>query len=302
MNNTRKNNSQTRQNQATPFSLRQMLATPLLLAALLAAAPVAPATAQDVAQTRPSVAARLGLKAEALTPKTLPETYQSNPMSEDRLGTDALLSRQPKAILNSTSGVSDMVGTTSVEDFQGTQAKLSSTHESADGFRNYLSTWYTPNFARRDSAVSVWQFHDFASYDYDLWNSGGTDLGIDAVRVAWHSGHGGMSSPNRFFAPMGSNWSNNGWNAMSLNMALGGNHNSFGDERLRYLFWDTCNSVMVSGGNDPYSTWGVRAKGLRMVFGYARSADRCDCRSSRPFGPTERDHAPEGSGRRRAGV
>ena len=198
-------------------------------------------------------------------------------MSEDRLGTDALLSRQPKAILNSTSGVSDMVGTTSVEDFQGTQAKLSSTHESADGFRNYLSTWYTPNFARRDSAVSVWQFHDFASYDYDLWNSGGTDLGIDAVRVAWHSGHGGMSSPNRFFAPMGSNWSNNGWNAMSLNMALGGNHNSFGDERLRYLFWDTCNSVMVSGGNDPYSTWGVRAKGLRMVFGYeTTSIDSAD--------------------------
>ncbi|MFN7926433.1 MAG: hypothetical protein U0Y68_00530 [Blastocatellia bacterium] len=34
------------------------------------------------------------------------------------------------------------------------------------------------------------------------------------------------------------------------------------------MFWDTCNSVMVSGGNDPYSTWGVRAKGIRMVFGY----------------------------------
>lgn len=264
MNNTQNTNSQTRQNQTTTFSLRHLLATPLLAAALLAGS----VSAQDTTPSRAAFAARLGVKADALTPKTMPETYQSNPLSEERTATDSLLSRTPVAKLNSTSGVSDMVGTTSVEDFQGMQTRLYSTHESADGFRNYFNTWYTANFARRDSAVSVWQFHDFANYNYDLWTSGGSDLGIDGVRVAWHSGHGGMSSANRFFVPMGANWSNNGWNAQSLNMAMGGNYNSFGDERLRYMFWDTCNSVMVSGGHNPYSTWGVRAKGLRMVFGY----------------------------------
>jgi hypothetical protein len=260
----------TRHNSSSRFSLRQAVAAPLLLAAVFSATPVTSALAQDVEQIRAKVAARLGIKAEALTPKTLPETYQGNPGSENRQSSDVIVydRNNPHVRVESTSGVSDMVGTTSVEDFQGTQSNLSHTHESADGFRNYFNTWYTPNFGRRDSAVSVWQFHDFASYNYDLWTSGGTDLGADGVRVMFHSGHGGMSSPNNFFAPMGANWSNNGWNARSSNMALGGNYYSYGDERLRYLFWDTCNSVMVSGGNNPYSTWGVRSKGIRMVFGY----------------------------------
>ena len=77
-----------------------------------------------------------------------------------------------------------------------------------------------------------------------------------------------MWSTNVFFAPMGSNWADRGWNAFSTQMFLGGNNYSYGDERLRYMFWDTCNSVMISGGNNPYSTWGTRARGVRMVFGY----------------------------------
>ncbi len=267
-------NQATLQNNQSRFSLRQTVATPLLLAAIFSAAHVSTASAQDVEQSRSKnateiqskVATRLGLKAGDLSPQTT--LYQGNPASEDRLSGDYIVSGNNNARVESTSGVSDMVGTTSVENFQGMQANLSSTHESADGFRNYFTTWYTPNFARRDSAVSVWQFHDSASYNYDLWTSGGTDLGVDGVRVMFHSGHGGMSSPNNFFVPMGANWNNNGWNARSGNMALGGNYNSYGDERLRYLFWDTCNSVMVSGGNSPYSTWGVRSKGIRMVFGY----------------------------------
>ncbi len=258
----------TRQNHQSRFSFRQAIATPLLLAAIFSAGSVSATNAQDAEQTRAKVAARLGIKAEALTPKSLPEAYQGNPGTENRTSGDYIVSGQQQVRVESTSGVSDMVGTTSVEDFQGTQAKLNSTHESAAGFRNYFTTWYTPNFARQDSAVSVWQFHDFGSYNYDLWNSGGTDYGVDSVRVMFHSGHGGMSSPNNFFAPMGANWAGNGWNAMSGNMALGGNYNSYGDERLRYMFWDTCNSVMVSGGNNPYSTWGTRSKGIRMVFGY----------------------------------
>lgn len=263
------NHPQIRQNRTSRFSFRHAVATPLLLAAIFSVGTPNTANAQDDTQTRAKVSQVSGRRGDMLTPRSRAEVYQANPVSQDRLSGDYIVSdRQTSVKVESTSGVSDMVGTTSVEDFQGTQAALSSTHESADGFRNYFTTWYTPNFARRDSAVSVWQFHDFASYNYDLWNSGGTDLGIDSVRVMWHSGHGGMSSPNNFFAPMGANWSGYGWNAMSSNMALGGNYNSFGDERLRYMFWDTCNSVMVSGGNNPYSTWGVRSKGIRMVFGY----------------------------------
>ncbi len=270
MTNNTKIYSQTRQNQPSRFSIRQTLATPLLLAALCSVGHVSTATAQDNLPTREKVAEESGMKTETLTRKALPQVYRANPAGEGRLSGDYIVSSQQNSPMRieSTSGVSDMVGTTSVENFQGMQSNLSSTHESADGFRNYFTTWYTPNFARRDSAVSVWQFHDFASYNFDLWTSGGTDLGADGVRVMFHSGHGGMSSPNNFFVPMGANWSNNGWNARSSNMALGGNYNSYGDERLRYMFWDTCNSVMVSGGNNPYSTWGVRSKGIRMVFGY----------------------------------
>ncbi len=263
-------NQSTRQNHSSRFSLRQAIAAPLLLAAVFSATPGTSAFAQDVEQTRAKVAARLGIKAEALTPKSLPEAYQGNPGSENRQSSDVIVydRQNQNARTESTSGVSDMVGTTSVEDFQGTQQNLSNTHESADGFRNYFTTWYTPNFARRDSAVSVWQFHDFANYNYDLWNSGGTDYGADSVRVMWHDSHGGMSSPNNFVTSMGANWAGNGWNASSANMALGGNYYSYGDERLRYMFWNTCNSVMISGGNNPYSTWGVRSKGVRFVFGY----------------------------------
>lgn len=263
-------NPQAHSTHQSRFSLRQAVVAPLLLAAIFSAAPSTPTSAQDIEQTRAKVAARLGIKAEALTLKSLPEAYQANPTSDHRQSSDIIVSdrRDNFSRVESTSGVSDMVGTTSVENFQGMQSNLSHTHESADGFRNYFNTWYTPNFARRDSAVSVWQFHDSSSYNYDLWNSGGTDYGVDGVRVMFHSGHGGMSSPNNFFVPMGANWSNNGWNARSSNMALGGNYYGYGDERLRYLFWDTCNSVMVSGGNNPYSTWGVRSKGIRMVFGY----------------------------------
>lgn len=260
--------TQTRDNKQSKFSLRQAFVAPLLLAAVFTATPSNSASAQDATQTRERAAARFGVTPDALKLKASPDSYQANPASEAGQSIINLEQANKGVILNSTSGVSDMVGTTSVENFQGTQSNLSHTHESADGFRNYFNTWYTPNFARRDTAVSVWQFHDFASYNYDLWTSGGTDYGMDGVRVMFHSGHGGMSSANNFFAPMGANWDSKGWNARSSNMALGGNYYSYGDERLRYMFWDTCNSVMVSGGHNPYSTWGVRSKGIRMVFGY----------------------------------
>lgn len=217
-----------------------------------------------------AIPGRLGGPANSLTPVPSRNGYRENPVAPEAAeAAAASTSLRSLAGTRSTSGVSDMVGTLSVQNFQGTQAALSNTHASADGFRNYFNTWYTPNFARRDASVSVWLYHDVAGGDnYDLWTSGGTDYGIDAVRVAWHSGHGGMWSTNVFFAPMGANWSGRGWNAFSNQMFLGGNSSGYGDERLRYMFWDTCNSVMVSGGHDPYSTWGTRSRGVRMVFGY----------------------------------
>lgn len=269
MNTSTPRNQQTQSNQSARQSLRQAVIAPLLLAAVFSAGQFGTTAAQNNEQGRTKASEQRDQQREVM-PRVLPNGYRANPVSEERLPTDYIMSgpQSSEAKVESTSGVSDLVGTTSVENFQGMQSNLSHTHESADGFRNYFTTWYKPNFARRDTAVSVWQFHDFSEYNLDLWTSGGTDYGVDGVRAMWHSGHGGMSSPNNFFAPMGANWSNKGWNATSSRMALGGNYNSYGDERLRYMFWDTCNSVMVSGGNNPYSTWGVRSKGIRMVFGY----------------------------------
>jgi hypothetical protein len=216
-------------------------------------------TNEALALNRP-ISNILGIGVENLKPLVSKSGFISDPMVKDQ---SVLLASRL------TSGVSDFVGTLSVENFQGTQTKLNFTHESAAGFRNYLTKWYRPNFARQDADVSVWLYHDFAGGDnLDLWNSKGTDYGIDAVRTAWHSGHGGMARPNVFSVPMGANWSNRGWNAYSNKMSLGGNYWRLGDERLRYMFWDTCNSVMISGGNSPYTTWGTRARGIRMVFGY----------------------------------
>jgi hypothetical protein len=248
------------------FSPRRELLTFVLLSAALFLALVGAAPAlyaqEKAAKTPATLAAQLGLKARDLTAKGKPDAYQDNPAAEG----DSLAGLAAAA----TAAASNMVGTMSVQDFQGMQLNLSNTHASADGFRNYFTTWYTPNFARKDAGVSAWLYRDIANGDnFDIWtDSTGTDLGMDAVRVGWHSGHGGMSSTNVFFAPLGANWGNRGWNAFSNQMFLGGNNFSYGDERLRYMFWDTCQSVKVSDGNNPYATWGTRSKGVRMVFGY----------------------------------
>lgn len=200
-----------------------------------------------------NLTAHLGIAQSELTAKKSPVPFEPNPVEADG---------------NNSTIRPDVHGTMSVENFQGTQTNLSWTHDSADGFRNYLANWYQPNFARQDTGVSVWLYNDVSGGDnFDLWSSGGIDYGVDAVMAAWTSSHGGMSS-NVFRASMGADWAGRGFTARSSNMRLGGNAGSFGDERNRYLFWDTCNSVMISGGNDPYTTWGTRANGVRMIFGY----------------------------------
>ena len=218
---------------------------------------------EEVEKPLAAVTTLLGPKASDLKLKAVATTpYQETPIVDDTSAEDVSGGR-------STSGVSDVVGGLSVEDFQGTQSKLDKTHESTEGFVGYLAKWHRPNFHFKDPEVAVWAYHDQSGGDnYDLWTSNGTDYGIDGVLTAWHSGHGGMSSTNVFSAPMGADWGARGWNAFSNQMSLGGNDSSYGDERLRYMFWDTCQSVKVSGGHDPYSTWGTRSRGVRMVFGY----------------------------------
>jgi len=187
---------------------------------------------------------------------------------------NSLFSESAQKALRSTSGVSDVVGTLSIEDFpSGVAGDLSYTHDSADGYRTFVESFGAKtNFIFRDAGVGAWQYRDIAGGDnLDLWTYNGTDLGIDAVLSCWHSGHGGMSN-NVYVIPLGSDWLGRGYYAYSSQMFLGGNNNGYGDERLRYMFWDTCDSVKVDGGNDPYSTWGTRSKGVRMVFGYTTAS------------------------------
>lgn len=210
---------------------------------------------------------RFNIKRSDLIAKKEVSDLPLSPVEEDN---------RPDALTASTTALTrsinrpDIHGETSIQNFQGTQKELSNTHASASGFREFLEIWYPTNFHHQDTGVSSWLFHDYNNNgrNYDLWtNSVGTDLGIDSVRAAYHSSHGTLIN-NVFYTSLGANWDNTGWWAQSNLMALGGNHTSYGDERLRYMFWDTCNSVMISGGNDPYTTWGTRSKGIRFVFGY----------------------------------
>ena len=119
-----------------------------------------PAVAQGKSDVSPTaLATELGLRSSDLE-LTTPESYRTNPVTAPP---------QAKSGSQSSSGVSDVVGTLSIQDFQGTQPTVYHTHASADGFRNYLATWYIPNFIYRDNGVGVWQYHDvYGGDNYDL--------------------------------------------------------------------------------------------------------------------------------------
>lgn len=204
----------------------------------------------------------LGVKRGELIARDGASDLPVSPVAEDNVAGAA------QSFFNSAS-LPNIHGETSVENFRGTQNNLSHTHESASGFREFLGQWYWANFHYRDLDVMNELFHDAggAYRNYDLWPRNGVDTGIDAVRVAFHSSHG-VTSNNVFFTSMGAKNYYGEMDARSDWMALGGNWNSYSDERLRYMFWDACNSVMRSGGNNPWSTWATRSRGIRFVFGY----------------------------------
>jgi len=168
------------------------------------------------------------------------------------------------AVYKGDDGRLNIYGSFSVEDFGGQQSNLGNTHESAAGWRAYLAGFYEPNFVYQDGGVGVWAYEE--RY-YDLWPNNGIDYGLDAVLAVWHSGHGGMLDNGVFVASMGSDWGK-AWNTYSNQMLLGSDEKMNGNERLRYLYWDTCYGIRFSGAHDPMRSWADPAAGLRMMFGY----------------------------------
>jgi len=151
-------------------------------------------------------------------------------------------------------GGAHIVGAFSIEKFCNAGA-LSYTHEDASGFLQWLqSSGNTRNFWFADAGVKIWAYYE----QYDNWQD---TYGMDADLISYHSGHGAMDANGVFYAPMGAAWAGNDCTAYSNNMVLG-------NEYLRYLFWSTCLSLRVLDGHSPLRTWGQRARGTRMIFGF----------------------------------
>ena len=147
----------------------------------------------------------------------------------------------------------DYYGAFSVEKFAAA-SDLTYTHEDAKGWLDYVQQFQAANFWYKDAGVAPWAYYE----QYDNWQD---TYGLDAVMAAYHSGHGSMDANGVFYAAMGADWGGLGTNAMSSKMALG-------NEQVRYIFWSTCFSLRVLGGQNPIKTWYNPDLGFRMLFGY----------------------------------
>lgn len=147
----------------------------------------------------------------------------------------------------------DIYGAFSLERFADAGA-LSSTHEDAQGWLDYLAKFHQRNFWYKDENVKIWAYYE----DYDNWQD---TYGMDAVLAVYHSGHGGMSADGVFRVPLGADWGGLGTRAYSDKMRLG-------NEQVNYVFWSTCVSCRVLDGHSPYRTWKTANKGFRMLFGF----------------------------------
>jgi len=151
-------------------------------------------------------------------------------------------------------GGANMYGANSIQKFATGDGNLSHTHEDADGWANYVARFTPLNFRFKDGSVSTWEY-------LDPWDDWQDTYGLDAVRAFYHSGHGGMDNGGVFFAPLGAAWSNRGAYARSDQMG-------FANQHSRYVFFSTCFSCRVLGGQNPIRTWNHATNGLRMLFGY----------------------------------
>ena len=141
----------------------------------------------------------------------------------------------------------------SIQVFPNGDSELSTPHGDVADFLAYVGQFNTVNFHAQDEDVREWRYNRA----YDNWQD---RLGIDSVRVFYHNGHSTTKDNGHFIASLGRKWDNT-FQANSTRM-------SPGDERLRYLFWASCNSVRMSGGHNPWRTWNEANKGLRMIFGF----------------------------------
>jgi hypothetical protein len=177
----------------------------------------------------------------SLTPGSAPHIAGSSATGANPAGAD--LAR----------GGAKVYGFCSIETFCN-QGGLSLTHDDALGFYNYVRQFTAPNFWYQDAGVKPWIYYE----QYDNWQD---TYGADAVKVFYHSGHGGMGGDGVFYLPMGADWGGLGCTATSNNMRLG-------NESLRYLFLSTCLSLRYTGGMSPIRTWDVANLGMRMIFGF----------------------------------
>lgn len=157
-------------------------------------------------------------------------------------------------------GSDDIYGASSIQTFSTGAKPLGATHADAQGFLDWYGRWNRGNFWFKDAGAKVWGYEE----TFDNWQD---TYGMDAVRVFYHSGHGGMDSNGVFYAPLGAKWDGRD-TAISSNMIIG-------NEDLRYLLWSTCQSlkvpdlaVMNATRKSPVDTWGPGNRGLRMIFGF----------------------------------
>lgn len=150
-------------------------------------------------------------------------------------------------------GGANAYGAFSIETFADA-GSLMYTHEDAAGFLGYVGKFAAPNFWYKDGNVQIWSYYE----DFDDWQD---TYGMDAVNVAYHSGHGGRRADGSVWFPLGGNWNNQGTNAWAGNMRLG-------NERANYLFWSTCFACPVYAPLNPIITWNSANLGFRMLFGF----------------------------------
>ena len=134
---------------------------------------------------------------------------------------------------------------------------LEHTHEDTKGFLDYVGQFNAPNFRITDDDVAQWRF-DPVFDDANGWR------GADSVKVYYHAGHGAMSPSGVYEMPMGRTWATRN-SAFSNGMEVG-------DQKLRYLFLSTCDSVRTTFGDNPWRTWNGAVRGCRMIFGFGSTS------------------------------
>ena len=180
-------------------------------------------------------------------------TIHRKPSTEVHTTAGSPFAKEPAAMLDGGPiAANHTYGAASMQTYADGQVAYH-THESADGFLSYVNQFEQTSFRVKDGQVKWWQY----SPSFDDWQD---KYGCDSVEVFYHAGHGGTdASSGTYSAPLGGTWDGQS--------SLDSSQMTIGNQRLRYLFLATCEGCMVFAPNNPYRTWSVPNRGLRMVFG-----------------------------------